>query len=832
MAGPTSDNLWPTAANWGGTAPSSGDDAVFPSLGGIRSVDLTGSQQINSVQFNSGSPNTYLLYDGSLDISTSIDQAGSADGSFYCAVSFASAVTFSGVGSGNVYLQGGLSGSPFISMVGGNYWWSGASGFSPAGLNITGGYLHLIGTTIVNCTATDACGNVGSCSFTVTVTQQILTGSILLGLPDCYKQPTEPAIKSAALLAAHPGSCWRPFDYTGVNCAFGASFMGLPNTITCAQLTITMQPNCSDNPENDSISIGLGTNGTGGYTNAWSSYIGGGNASPGLTSDVWCGQTGCAQQFTLNLASMPAPGGNLLPLMNAQGKLDIYVQDDTFVDFARLNYCYCRVRPWWNGWDWNLVNADIAVGQSFASFSPLWSVGYPTNFSVSLAPGATHGIQIGLVPLNLGAIPNASLTVSAQTTLEPTPSAISITGDGSNTMSIALSAAGSNVTQVQLVFRLAGAIVFQETLPATLGSNLVSVLGGASLRAISVQDDLVISATDTQLAVSLDGPHDIKCPLCPPMVADEVDVTFVGSGPPNMPDNLLSSLTLSASGLTELQLTGAAAEVGGLFPQATGNATAIAAGDQLSYGNLGSSGQDGYTVSTSPTLQLALGMTVAQNLNGTTESNGVVSGTFTGMVSGDMVDVSHFSFTQSATGWDLNGDFSGLGSTAQHVQVLNQGTLVADLTFTGHPHVPVLPASYALQVTAQGTWSSFTWPAVQSLTINGTAYGADELRLLPVAPDLTLNAITALAVQASGIDALTLSSVIIAPEPAWVLQPPLITPASMTSQWSGPAGGILKSAPTLLGPWTPVSGQSGNSAVLPSPLTNGVPKQFFRVQAN
>lgn len=120
-AGPTSDNLWVTPANWGGTAPSSGDDAVFPSLGGLRSVDLTGSQQINSVQFNSGSPNTYLLYDGSLDISSLIDQAGSADGSFNCAVSFASAVTLSGAGSGNVYLQGGLSGSPFISMVGGNY---------------------------------------------------------------------------------------------------------------------------------------------------------------------------------------------------------------------------------------------------------------------------------------------------------------------------------------------------------------------------------------------------------------------------------------------------------------------------------------------------------------------------------------------------------------------------------------------------------------------------------------------------------------------------------------------------------------------------------------
>jgi hypothetical protein len=317
------------------------------------------------------------------------------------------------------------------------------------------------------------------------------------------------------------------------------------------------------------------------------------------------------------------------------------------------------------------------------------------------------------------------------------------------------------------------------------------------------------------------------------MVADEID--FVLPDPSNTADSLLSSLTLAASGLPDLQLTSAATEVGGLFPQVTGDTAAIAAGDQLSMellGDLSVTGQQRFAVSPPLTSLLALGLTVAQNLNGATESNGLLAGTFTGMVSGDLVDVSHFSFTQSATGWDLDGDFSGLGSTAQHVQVLNQGTLVADLTFTGRPHVPVLPARYELQVTAQGTWSSFTWPDVQNMTVNETPYGGDELRLLPVAPDLTLNAITAAAVQASGMDVLTLSSVIISPEPPWVLQPPVIGPTQMTIQWAGPAGGILKSAPTLLGPWTPVPDQSGNSALLPSPHTNGVPGQYFRVQSN
>ena len=145
-AGPSSGS-WSTAANWlGGVVPASGDDAVFPSLGGFRSVNLGGSQAINSVQFNSASPNGYLLYAGSLGISSFVDQAGSADGSFSASVAFGSAITLSGAGSGNVYFQGGVSGSPFISMVGGNYWLAGANAFTPAALTITGGYLHLIGT--------------------------------------------------------------------------------------------------------------------------------------------------------------------------------------------------------------------------------------------------------------------------------------------------------------------------------------------------------------------------------------------------------------------------------------------------------------------------------------------------------------------------------------------------------------------------------------------------------------------------------------------------------------------------------------------------------------
>ena len=370
------------------------------------------------------------------------------------------------------------------------------SGYRPVTCTPTSGTVFPLGTTLFTCTATDACGNVGSCSFSVTVTSTNPHASSLLGLPDCYKQPTEPAAKSAQLLATYPGSCWRAFDGLGVNCALGASFMGLPAKLTCGQLWIRMKPICGDSPENDGIAVGLNATNTW----AWSSYIGGGNPSPGLTPNTGATSPAAASRSTSTSPACPRTGGNLLPLINAAGshKLDLFVQDDTGRGLCPTRpTATAAPLPWWQGWEWTTANAGLAIGQGYASFSPLYEPGYPTNFSLTLAPGATHGIQLGLVPLNLGAISNASLTVSAQTTLDPNPSAITLTGDGSNTMNIALSAVRSNVTQVQLVFRLAGSIVFQETLPATLGSNLVSVPGGASLRALTVQDDrLVIVAPE------------------------------------------------------------------------------------------------------------------------------------------------------------------------------------------------------------------------------------------------------------------------------------------------------------------------------------------------
>jgi hypothetical protein len=706
------------------------------------------------------------------------------------------------------------------------------AGYLPVSFSPPSGSFFPVGTTIVTCTATDPCGNVGTCTFPVTIINQILWGSRQLGLADCYKLPTDPAPKSAALLSL-PVSCWKPFDATNEPCVFGASFMGLPRNIQCGQLWLRMKPNCTGPSSDDTINIGLNVPPIGFPTAGWSSYIGNGNGqTPSLLSTLWCGQSGCAQLFTFNLANMPNTGANLLPVLNSSHHtLDFSVQNSTTVDYAQLCFCYCRSRPWWYGFEWDVQNAELAVGADFASVSPLVSPGYATNFSVTLAPGSTHGIQFGLQSLNLGNTTNGALTVSAQTTLAPDADAIRITGNGAGSMSFALFSVRSNITQIQVTLRRGTTNLCQASVPATLGSNFLTIAGSALLTTVTATDD------GNKYQFTLEAAHNFTSSACSATTADAFDVAlFAGSAPPDMPDNELASLTLGAQGLDEIQLSNAAVQVSGLFPQVTGDAVASIGGDQLSITEADNTSTNAVGFSLSlPAVSAATLNIQPWFLNcWFPVANGQLNGAIFGQVSNQVVNVGQVSFTQTGQVWVVTGSFSGLGASRQRFQVFNQGALIADTTGQSNAVVSVaeLPNAWALSSAPGAAPLGFTWPEPQTITINETAYGGDELRIMAVAPTSSVSAITGVSVEAVGVESVVLSSVVVNPSPAWVLQPPQIGPTQMTLQWTGPAGGVLESASTLFGPWITVPGQGNNSAILGSPLTNGMPVQFFRVRSN
>ena len=304
-------------------------------------------------------------------------------------------------------------------------------------------------------------------------------------------------------------------------------------------------------------------------------------------------------------------------------------------------------------------------------------------------------------------------------------------------------------------------------------------------------------------AVSLDGPYDIKCPLCPPMVADEIDVVLLHPYPADSPENYLSSLTLAASGLTEIQLSSAAVAVGGLYPQVTGDGVASAGGNQLTIGDLGTNGQDGFTVQHAAH-QPACVRRAFPNLIAPRRATAWSMCVHRHRGSRGAVCCQQFpawqQYSTHGTRWrGIQRRLLALGTTSQRIAIKQPGIKIAEITFTGNPHVPVLPTFWAVSADPAAPSVTLSWPELQTITVDGTNYIGDELQFIAVSPDLPLSAITGVQIRASGVDALTLSS-LGAPPQVWVLQPPLITPSEMTIQWSGPAGGTSNPPRLCWGP--------------------------------
>ncbi|QSQ13909.1 hypothetical protein JY572_37260 [Myxococcus landrumensis] len=153
------------------------------------------------------------------------------------------------------------------------------------------------------------------------------------GVADGFAMPTEPVSPSAGMLAyiaanyGFPGS--RAHDDVSADRWFATTFTNLRRNgpICGATLRMTVR-NLGSND-----SMGFMFNGPGGTPLAagWGASL----ASLGVAYNT----TGT---ILLNLAALPG-GGNLLPTLNAQGFVDVFVQDDSGVDVATLVITQCRV---------------------------------------------------------------------------------------------------------------------------------------------------------------------------------------------------------------------------------------------------------------------------------------------------------------------------------------------------------------------------------------------------------------------------------------------------------------------------------------------------------
>lgn len=163
--------------------------------------------------------------------------------------------------------------------------------------------------------------------------------SITAGINDNFALPTELTSPSADLLLLmdpYGGGNrtlfpHRQFDDKAVNRIFGHTFTGLPEDIQAATLEIHLFAGGSSLVSNDALALEYTGINTGNPSSFW--YMG----LTALFGQSW--SAGSDYTFILDLANLPpdAQGDtNVIPFMNADNALDVYVQDDTAVDYMIL----------------------------------------------------------------------------------------------------------------------------------------------------------------------------------------------------------------------------------------------------------------------------------------------------------------------------------------------------------------------------------------------------------------------------------------------------------------------------------------------------------------
>lgn len=666
-----------------------------------------------------------------------------------------------------------------------------------------------VGTTTVTCTATDACGNVGTCSFKVIVKAGTLNWkTVSIGKYDCFKNGTDYTPRSLALKSL--GGVFRDFDASAiVGGKFGASFLGLSNRIECATLEIWMRPNSSGSnyPAADTLSLGL-TNYPSAASFAWSNSIGNPGDNTGILPQTWISAPTCGTKVTLNLASLPNGGFNLLPTINQTHRLDMLVRIETEVDFARLCYCYCVSKTIWKGLEWDISNAqpyrscyDVIVfkGTGGGGFTVGSAVGQTTGVGYSFDPFTlTNGLQ--------------KLTFTGQRVSGATPNKVVVSGNTNGGLAFKASNVRSNVTQLKVTLYNGNAVVAQSTLPWSPSSNIVTTASGAML-----SQSTVASSGDKQ-QFKLAAPTQMSVAGGSTVAADSVEIKFVGAV--DVAGDLIEGLFIDVEGLDEIELNDVTVQTGDQQTRVTGEAVASVSGETTTITaiEMATNNPVGFTIPVANVMPPIVINPVFNNCR---------YWYVDGSLNGNLTGVGDAKFTLVTNVWKIDCMFPLLNPTGVRYQILSAGLVVADtgVNPVNTANVTALPNQWQFSNVASNGVFRVSWADLALFTLNGGNVVGDELRAIPLG-NVQIPNLTTLSVTSQGIESLVLATES-APE-HWTMLPLQISGGQLTVQWIGPSGGVLESAPTVFGPWAIVPNQTEFSTL----IQMTAPAQFFRVKGN
>ncbi|GBE18461.1 thrombospondin type 3 repeat protein [archaeon BMS3Abin16] len=168
-----------------------------------------------------------------------------------------------------------------------------------------------------------------------------VNATVIAGVSDNFNTSNGPELSSPSadlqIILNNYLSGTRDFDVLGNDRVFGHTFTGLPPGIEAATLELHLRAGSSSLVSNDGISLEL----VGGTTPfAWSRRI----SQLPEAGGTWNSNQDTV--FILNLAALPNADGsftNILPNINMDQALDVYIQDDTAVDYMVLTLWTCPV---------------------------------------------------------------------------------------------------------------------------------------------------------------------------------------------------------------------------------------------------------------------------------------------------------------------------------------------------------------------------------------------------------------------------------------------------------------------------------------------------------
>lgn len=181
----------------------------------------------------------------------------------------------------------------------------------------------------------------------------------LAGVDDNFAGGTDPASPSSGLQQHIPTppswQGWKDFDENVYDSVLGHTFTNVvpaPGTIKEAYFELRVKPNSSaggwpyaiESIKNDSINLSFIGNGGSPLASGWSRNFGLSGSVPGLFVGLWTINS-APELLDLDLSALPNSDGsttNLLQTLQAQKFLDLWVHDETVVDYAKLRVVSCH----------------------------------------------------------------------------------------------------------------------------------------------------------------------------------------------------------------------------------------------------------------------------------------------------------------------------------------------------------------------------------------------------------------------------------------------------------------------------------------------------------